>query len=337
MQFSAPGPRSEIPAPTEGYNTRRRAALFTAGDTASVGAYALFTAEHGLISQDIPRNYEEAVSSPDSEMWLQAMASELDSLDRNETFLACHKPADRKAIKTKWVFALKYKPNGSIDRAKARLVAQGFHQMPGIDVFDTYSPVAAHVAVRFFLGWAAAKQCDFIQADCVTAFLNASMDEELYVLPPPGFHVDGDLPDLRALKSLYGFKQSPRNWDRILRTTLTDLDLIWSNPDTCLYRSSERALHVIVIVDDMCTATLPGHRQRAESLYSKIAARYAIKVIGNPQRFIGWEISYNQAKGIVDLSMSHRSSQMLERYGFSNARPLSLPAVAGPCSLARHR
>jgi hypothetical protein len=81
----------------------------------------------------VPKTYHEAVIGPFAKQWIQAMDEEFDSLLTNETWQLTPLPAGRKAIKCKWVYALKTKPDGSLERFKARLVAKGCSQIPGVD------------------------------------------------------------------------------------------------------------------------------------------------------------------------------------------------------------
>ena len=88
-----------------------------------------------------PQTYYEAVSSIDSRSWQDAMDREYASLIENQTWKLVLKPPNCKAIQNKWIFKVKYKPNGDIDRFKMRLVAKGFTQKRGLDFTKTYSPV----------------------------------------------------------------------------------------------------------------------------------------------------------------------------------------------------
>jgi hypothetical protein len=93
-------------------------------------------------------------------------------------------PKDRNLISVKWVFALKTDKDGNITKYKARLCTRGFTQVPGIDFQDTYAPVASSTSIRVFLAYAALNNLDVRYADFVAAFLNGSLQEELYLTPP---------------------------------------------------------------------------------------------------------------------------------------------------------
>ncbi|GJS78554.1 ribonuclease H-like domain-containing protein [Tanacetum coccineum] len=92
-----------------------------------------------------PSCYEEAMCDTN---WIDAMNNEIEALERNNTWTVCDLPYDRKAIGCKWIYEIKYKSTGEIDRYKARLVAKGFSQREGLDYKETFSPVVKMVTVR---------------------------------------------------------------------------------------------------------------------------------------------------------------------------------------------
>jgi hypothetical protein len=82
------------------------------------------------------------------------MNEEMDSIESHETFEYCHKPSHAKVIPLKWVYAIKTDGFGDIIRFKARLVAQGCKQRPGVDYFETFALVSTHSSRRVLLNLA---------------------------------------------------------------------------------------------------------------------------------------------------------------------------------------
>ena len=133
----------------------------------------------------IPTSHKNALRSVHKEKWLAAEASELASLESKGVFIPTVLPQGKSLIDTRWVFALKYK-NGEIARFKARLVAKGFEQIAGIDFDQTFSPVARMASLRLVLALSAIYRFEVHQMDVETAFLNADLEEEVYIRVPEG-------------------------------------------------------------------------------------------------------------------------------------------------------
>eukprot|EP00873_Tetraselmis_striata_P017148 jgi/Tetstr1/437412/TSEL_026094.t1 len=150
--------------------------------------------------------------------------------DPNYLDTACRSMVGRHAIGNKWVFKVKANSDGSVNMFKARLVAQGFSQQAGVDYHATFSPVVKLSTLRTCLAVAAARGMHIHQIDIETAFLNASLKEEIYMRQPKGAE-DGTDNVLRLLKSIYGLKQASREWYELIHKTLTGLGLARSNSD----------------------------------------------------------------------------------------------------------
>jgi hypothetical protein len=112
-------------------------------------------------------------------------------------------------IETKWIFKNKQGEDGEIVRNKARLVAQGFSQVEGLDFGKTFAPIAHLEAIRILLALAASKGFKLYQMDVKSAFLNGVIQEEVFVRQPPGFE-NLKYPNrvYKLSKALYGLKQA---------------------------------------------------------------------------------------------------------------------------------
>ncbi|KAK8521659.1 hypothetical protein V6N12_031550 [Hibiscus sabdariffa] len=116
--------------------------------------YGFLVTTHGdviLVDQDEPKTYQEAVASPDSEKWLEAMRSEMDSMSENQVWTLVEPPEGIKPIGCKWVFKKKTDIDGNVQTYKGRLVAKGFRQIHGVDYDEAFSPVAMFKSIRILL------------------------------------------------------------------------------------------------------------------------------------------------------------------------------------------
>ena len=144
--------------------------------------------------------------------------------------------------------------SGNVIRNKARLVAQGYTQVEGIDFEETFAPVARLEAIRMTLAFASFNNFKLFQMDVKSAFLNGFINEEVYVDQPPGF-VDHVHPDFvfKLDKALYGLKQAPRAWYERLSSFLILNDFVKGKVDTTLFTKhvDNDILIVQIYVDDI--------------------------------------------------------------------------------------
>jgi histone deacetylase 1/2 len=145
--------------------------------------------------------------------WIQAMQAEMDALHNNKTWTLVPRQANMNIISSKWVFKIKTRSDGSIKRYKARLVARGFSQQPGLDYDETFSPVIKPSTIRLILTIGLSHGWSVKQLDVSNAFLHRDLQEQVYLAQPPGFE-DSSHPDYvcHLHKALYGLKQAPRAW-----------------------------------------------------------------------------------------------------------------------------
>ncbi|KAL0438075.1 UNVERIFIED_CONTAM: Caffeic acid 3-O-methyltransferase 1 [Sesamum latifolium] len=181
-----------------------------------------------------PRSYKQACQSQE---WKQAMKAELDALHKNKTWDITPLPKDKRAIGCRWVYKLKLKADGSVDKYKARLVAKGYNQIEGIDYIDSFSPVAKVVTVRILLAIAASKNWLLHHVDVNNAFLHGFLEEDIYMEPPEGYQIpEGNV--CRLKRSLYRLKQASRQWNVEFTSKVEAFDFVQSKHDHCLFTKS---------------------------------------------------------------------------------------------------
>ena len=207
-----------------------------------------------LLDHDEPTNYEEAMMSPDSAKWLEAMKSEMGSMYENKVWTLEVLPEGRKAIQNKWIFKRKTDADGNVTVYKARLVAKGFSQVQGIDYDETFSPVAMLKSVRIMLAIAAYFDYEIWQMDVKTAFLNGFLKEELYMIQPEGF-VDPENADkvCKLQRSIYGLVQASRSWNLRFDEVIKAFGFVQVYNEACIYKkvSGSSIAFLILYVDDI--------------------------------------------------------------------------------------
>jgi hypothetical protein len=147
---------------------------------------------------------------------------------------------------------LKTDQQGNIVRYKARLVAKGYSQIPGVDYFDTFAPVVRLESLRALLAIAAVKDLEMRQLDVKGAYLNGELQEEVFMEQPPGYD-DGSGRKCRLMRTLYGLKQSGREWNRKLHGLLTKngFDRLEVDHGVYLRQINDKFVIITVWVDDL--------------------------------------------------------------------------------------
>ncbi|CAI7882827.1 unnamed protein product, partial [Closterium sp. NIES-54] len=214
----------------------------------------LVTAVHGTITPKEPATVQQALGGEHREKWREAMDKELKALqERNTWKVVPIGVARNKTILTgKWVFRVKTKADGTIDKFKARRVVRSFDQEHGRDCTETFAPVSRHTSLRILLAVAAMKRKKLRQIDVANAFLYAPVDAEIYVELPHGSH--GEANQVCQLqKSLYGIKQAPRLWQQYLHARLTRIGFKQLPHDQGMYRLTKNDDYILLIVyvDDL--------------------------------------------------------------------------------------
>ena len=272
-----------------------------------------------------PSSYREAVTSADAHHWLEAIKAELDALDRNKTWEFVDRtsiPKDRQPIGCRWVFKRKLHPDGSISRFKARLVAKGYAQQEGIDYQETFAPVVKLTSIRVILSIGAALKLVIHQMDVKSAFLNGDLDEEIFMNVPEGIDRNTDV-ICRLLRSLYGLKQASRAWNRRLDDFLIKEGFVRLEADHSVYiRRSKECLHIILVhVDDLLL--LADSEESMSHIKGVLSTEFEMTDCGPVHFYLGIQVQQTQQQ--ISISQSHFIDQILRKFGFEDAKPVSTP------------
>jgi histone deacetylase 1/2 len=186
------------------------------------------------------------------------MDIELEALHKNKTWHLVPPAKGRNVIGCKWVYKIKRKSDGRIERYKARLVAKGFKQIYGIDYEDTFSAIVKAAAIRLVLSIAMSRNWCLRQLDVTNAFLHGYLEEDVYMRQPLGYEDKAKLNYVCKLdKALYGLKQAPRAWYSRLCGKLQSLGFVPSKADTSLFfcKKGNHVIFRLVYVDDIIVAS----------------------------------------------------------------------------------
>ena len=137
-----------------------------------------------LATEYIPKRASEALSHPKLK---HATVEEMTALVKNHTWKLTTLPAGKRTIGCKWVYTLKYNPDGTMNKYYARLVAKGFTESYGVDYFETFAPIEKLNSIRIILSVAANFNWPLYQLDVKNAFLHGDLKEDGYMDPPSGF------------------------------------------------------------------------------------------------------------------------------------------------------
>nr|GEX37848.1 putative RNA-directed DNA polymerase [Tanacetum cinerariifolium] len=241
-----------------------------------------------VYSDEIPANIEQALKS---RKWKKAMKEEMKALTKNNTWEKYVLPPGKKTVGFRWVFTIKYKPDGTIERYKARLVAKGYTQTYGIDYSETFSPVAKINTIGVLCSIAANKGWPLHQFDVKNAFLHGELKEEVYMKAPHGFtNKFGEREVCHLKKSLYGLKQSPRAWFGRFTLAMKNRGFKQSNSDHTLFLKQRGNLItcLIIYVDDMIVTG--DDKEEITKLKKHLFTEFEMKHLGRLKYFLGIEV-----------------------------------------------
>ena len=205
-----------------------------------------------------PKLLQEAQSPADWPSWKAAMDHEMEMLEKAITWKPVVCLPGKNVIGCKWVFRIKHKANGSIEKCKAQLIACRFMQIHGVDYFETYSPIAKLASFCLILTIAACHSWEVHAFNFNGAYLNGELegDEEIYMQQPPGYETRSAEWVMKLLKALYGLKQAGRRWYDVLLHVLKELGFTVSAADPgVFYAHLGTELLILAIHVDDCTMT----------------------------------------------------------------------------------
>jgi hypothetical protein len=277
-----------------------------------------------------PVSFSQAIESNDSAKWINVVNDELKSMDQNEVWDLVELPEGYNKVHCKWVFKTKRDSKGNIERHKARLVAKGFTQKGGIDYRETFSPVSKKDSLRIIMALVAHYDLELHQMDVKTAFLNGSLEEDVYMDQPEGFSIKGkEHLACKLKKSIYGLKQASQRWYLKFHNTITSFGFKENTVDRCIYLtvSGSKFIFLILYVDDILVATSDLGLLHETKRF--LSMNFEMKDMGEASYVIGIEIFRDRSRRLLGLSQKAYIERVLERFGMDKCSAGDAPIQKG--------
>ena len=283
-----------------------------------------------------PKTIGEALQGPHSEKWRKTMQSEMDSLRENGVYEIVDRPVGKKVVQSKWVLRVKTNELGEIEKYKARVVAKGYSQVEGIDYDQTFSPTVRFESIRQLVALGTSKGMEMHQMDVTTAFLYAPLEEEVFMQQPEGTIKKGEEGKvMRLLKCLYGLKQSPRQWNICIDTSLKQLGFVRLKSDVGIYMkgSGESAVYIALYVDDLFVVGML--LANIKVVKEGLGREFKMKDLGEARFLLGIEIR-RQEGGDVFLGQERYAKGVISRFNMEGCKSVSTPMELGnPLSISQ--
>ena len=283
-----------------------------------------------VVHDNEPISYQEAMASPDSEKWLEAMKSEMQSMYENQVWSLIDTSEGLKTIGCKWVFKKKTDMDGNVHTYKARLVAKGYRQTQGVDYDETFSPVAMLKSIRILIAIAAYYDYEIWQMDVKTAFLNGNLLEDVYMTQPEGFVDPKNAGKVCKLqKSIYGLKQASRSWNLRFDETVKQFGFIKNEDEPCVYKkiSGSAVVFLVLYVDDILL--IGNDVPTLQNVKAWLGKCFSMKDLGEAAYILGIKIYRDRSKKLIGLSQSTYIDKVLKRFSMQDSKRGFLPMGHG--------
>lgn len=279
-----------------------------------------------------PLTYHAAKVAVDHKRWDAAMKNEYDGCIAERTWILVRRsdlPAGTNVIPVKWVYKIKTDENGEITKYKARITPKGFRQRHGVDYFEVFAHTGKYKSLRVVMSLAAKLDMELRQLDVPQAFTKAELEEEVHMEMPPGFEVPGMVCKLQ--RSLYGLKQSPRNWYLLVSEFIfKELGFQACISDPCLFWKRSKLgklLLLFLFVDDMQAAFDKEDEAEWAESHAKLKQRFNITDLGESKMMLGMRITRDRAARTMKLDQELYITKALERFGLHQCKSARTPAA----------
>ena len=292
--------------------------------------------------EPVPRNQREAQTSAYWPEYYGAEVEEMENHSENGTWKLvplASIPKGGRLLRTKWVYDDKKGPDGQIIRFKARLTAMGNFQREGIDYFDTFAPVMRTKTFRVLMQlWNANSAHEFEHWDIKAAFINAPIEEDIWISQPDGHRVPGlEQMVCKLDKAIYGTKQSARAFMLFLQKILRNAGFHPTKKDEAVYvrktQDGSGWCYIGTHVDDLFVLYNPRGRVFRDNAWKVLSKTVTVKNEGVVHWALKTLIERDAINGILKISQGAYAREVIQRFGFSDAKEALTPSFdVGPQS-----
>ena len=288
-----------------------------------------------LLEQQTPATFSQAMAGPDAAKWRAGMDKEMASCEELKVWDLVPRselPHGANVLPPKWVYKIKTDETGRLTQHKARVTPKGFKQKAGQDYFEVFARTGMYKSMRLGLSLAAKWDHELEQLDVPTAFLNADVEEEVYMELPEGYRDGKEGMVCRLRKALYGLKQAPRNWYLLISKFITSLGFKATTSDPCLLHMRSRTGRLILLflfVDDF---QVSFHREDSAewgTLKAQLVKRFNTKDMGESKWILGMRIRRDRKLHTITLDQELYITKALEKYGLAECKVADTPEVVG--------
>jgi hypothetical protein len=280
-----------------------------------------------------PKHFKDIATNQHASYWYKAWYDEINSLRANSVYeLVDDIPPGHTALPLLAVFKTKSTAEGVIDKCKVRITAQGQHQEYSINYKDTYAPTLSLKSLKILIAITALLDLEMDHLDVITAFLNGTLDEEVYCRPLAGMDGYKEHKFLKLLRSLYGLKQASRQWHAKLNEILALAGFKpLNNIDDCVYTKISKTGRLLIIaafVDDLFKFYHLIDKAEMQGCIDLMGTKFKLKDLGPAAHILGIKITRNRRNKTILLNQESHINSMLESYGMLDCNENEIPGTA---------
>ena len=277
-----------------------------------------------------PNGRSEMLKHADRDEFIEDEKEEMASMYEHRVWKLVKREPGMNVLGSRWVYKTKRDPSGVVQRHKARIVAQGFKERPGIDFHETFSSTVKSTSVRLLLALVAYLDLNLNAIDIKTFFLYGILKEKVYMEQPAGYIELSKDWVCELDKSIYGLKQAPRCANEKLVEVLLALGFIQLASDCCMFKISDDGGNFMIIaihVDDgLCG---DNNAEYAAKIFKMIGDSFTLKITKDPKIFIGLEIERDREKGYLKIHQQSSINKLLNEMNMADCKSCPTPMVPG--------